>query len=215
MKGHVEIVPIFPTPIYFAICNDDIQQSIEYMDNCVVFNERDKEILDEYGSVSLDTYILNRPECKSLHDWIMFHVNKYAKEVLAWQFNEINMTQSWVSIKSNGEKHTYHRHPNSLISGVFYWHDEPIEAISFLKPPVQSNFEITRDESKTGIAPYAFDHHNFTPLKNTLILFPSYLQHGVPKNSSPLPRKSVAFNTFIFETIGSNFSLTELDLRKN
>ena len=215
MNDHIEVVPVFPTPVYFAICNDDIQQSVDYMDNCVIDLEKDKEIIDNYGTISLDTYILNRPECKPLHDWIMSHVDNYAREVLAWQFNNISMTQSWVSIKSEGERHKYHRHPNSLISGVFYWHEEPIEAISFLKPTVPTNFEITRDESKTGSAPFAFDHHNFTPLKNTLILFPSYLQHGVAKNSSPSPRKSVAFNTFIFETIGSNLGLSELDLKKD
>jgi uncharacterized protein (TIGR02466 family) len=213
MNDHIEVVPIFPTPLYFAICNDDIESSIKYMEECTIDVEKDLEIQENYGTISLDTYILDKPECAPLKNWIMGHVDNYAKNVLAWTFNEISMTQSWVSIKSEGERHTYHKHPNSLISGVFYWHEEEIEAISFMKPPAPTNFDIVRDESKTNEAPFAFDYRNFTPLKNTLILFPSYMQHGVPKNSSPMPRKSVAFNTFIFETIGLNSELTELKLK--
>lgn len=212
MKDHIEVVPIFPTPVYFAINQNNISSCIEYLEKDPIQLEKSKETIDEYGTISVDTHILNRPELESLRNWILDHVNNYCKEVLAWDYGNIHLTQSWVSIKSKNEKHTFHKHPNSLISGVFYWSDETIEDISFLRPARQTNFEINRDTSKP--APYAFDHHNFTPLKNTLILFPSELQHGVPKNNSNTPRKSLAFNTFIFEKLGSVFNLTELDLTK-
>lgn len=212
MKDHVEVVPIFPVPVYFAINQNDIVSCIDYLENAPIQIEKSKETIDEYGTISVDTHILDRTELAPLRNWILEHVNNYCKNVLAWEYGKIQLTQSWVSIKRKDEKHTYHKHPNSLVSGVFYWDEEKIENISFLRPARQTNFEINRDTSRD--APYAFDHHNFTPLKNTLILFPSELQHGVPKNSSDKPRKSLAFNTFIFEKLGSVFSLTELDLTK-
>jgi uncharacterized protein (TIGR02466 family) len=211
-NDHVEVVPIFPIPVYFAICEDDIKQSIDYMENAPIDLEKDQDILKEYGTISSDDYILNRPEMTSLREWIMNHVDNYARNVLAWDFNKIDLTMSWVSIKEKGQRHKYHIHPNSLISGVFYWDTDDIEPISFLRPRKFTNFEIERNENID--APYAFDHHNFTPRKNTLVLFPSETQHSVGKIKQDLPRKSLAFNTFIFEKIGRPDSLTELDLSK-
>jgi uncharacterized protein (TIGR02466 family) len=211
-NDHVEVVPIFPIPVYFAICEDDIKQSIDYMENAPIDLEKDQDTLKEYGTISADNYILNRPEMTSLREWIMNHVDNYARNVLAWDFNKIDLTMSWVSIKEKGQRHKYHIHPNSLISGVFYWDTDDIEPISFLRPRKFTNFEIERNENID--APYAFDHHNFTPRKNTLILFPSETQHSVGKIKQDLPRKSLAFNTFIFEKIGRPDSLTELDLSK-
>lgn len=211
-NDHVEVVPIFPIPVYFAICEDDIKQSIDYMENAPIDLEKDQDVLKEYGTISADNYILNRPEMTGLRKWIMNHVDNYARNVLAWDFNKIDLTMSWVSIKEKGQRHKYHIHPNSLISGVFYWDTDDIEPISFLRPRKFTNFEIERNENID--APYAFDHHNFTPRKNTLILFPSETQHSVGKIKQDLPRKSLAFNTFIFEKIGRPDSLTELDLSK-
>jgi uncharacterized protein (TIGR02466 family) len=211
-NDHVEVVPIFPIPVYFAICEDDIKQSIDYMENAPIDLEKDQDILKEYGTISSDNYILNRPEMTGLREWIMNHVDNYARNVLAWDFNKIDLTMSWVSIKEKGQRHKYHIHPNSLISGVFYWDTDDIEPISFLRPRKFTNFEIERNENID--APYAFDHHNFTPRKNTLVLFPSETQHSVGKIKQDLPRKSLAFNTFIFEKIGRPDSLTELDLSK-
>jgi len=212
-NDHVEVVPIFPIPVYFAICEDDIKQSIDYMENAPIDLEKDQDVLKEYGTISSDDYILNRPEMTSLREWIMNHVDNYARNVLAWNFNKIDLTMSWVSIKEKGQRHKYHIHPNSLISGVFYWDTDDIEPISFLRPRKFNNFEIDRNENID--APYAFDHHNFTPRKNTLILFPSETQHSVGKIKQDSPRKSLAFNTFIFEKIGRPDSLTELNLSKD
>ena len=211
-NDHVEVVPIFPIPVYFAICEDDIKQSIDYMENAPIDLEKDQDTLKEYGTISSDNYILNRPEMTGLREWIMNHVDNYARNVLAWDFNKIDLTMSWVSIKEKGQRHKYHIHPNSLISGVFYRDTDDIEPISFLRPRKFTNFEIERNENID--APYAFDHHNFTPRKNTLVLFPSETQHSVGKIKQDLPRKSLAFNTFIFEKIGRPDSLTELDLSK-
>ena len=40
-NDHVEVVPIFPIPVYFAICEDDIKQSIDYMENAPIDLEKE------------------------------------------------------------------------------------------------------------------------------------------------------------------------------
>jgi hypothetical protein len=45
-------------------------------------------------------------------------------------------------------------------------------------------------------------------------LFPSNLKHSVPINQGDEPRISMSFNTFSIDTLGSEDSLTHLDIRK-
>ena len=47
-----------------------------------------------------------------------------------------------------------------------------------------------------------------------LILFPSSLKHSVPTNRNEEERISVSFNTFCIDIIGSEQSLTHLDIRR-
>ena len=47
-----------------------------------------------------------------------------------------------------------------------------------------------------------------------LILFPSSLKHSVPINQGEEDRISVSFNTFCIDAIGSEQTLTHLDIRR-
>ena len=47
-----------------------------------------------------------------------------------------------------------------------------------------------------------------------LLLFPSDLKHSVPINRSNETRYSMSFNTFCIDTLGSESSLTRLDIRR-
>lgn len=208
MNNHTEVVGIFSTPIYFSICDEDITGSIEFLESANLKSRIDVKTKATYGSISEDTYILDNENCIPLKNFILKNLENYAKNVLAYKFKSLNITQSWVSVKEPTEQHTFHRHPNSLISGVFYWQDPPFEQLTFKKPTKLSHFEIDRDSSIESN--YAWDLHYFQPLKNTLILFPSDLEHGVQENSYPENRKCLAFNSMISEIIGIRDNLTEL-----
>ena len=212
MNDHTEVVGIFSTPIYFSICNEDITQSIEFLESTNMKSRTDPKTKSTYGSISEDTYILDNENCIPLKNFILKNLETYAKQVLAYKFNSLAVTQSWVSIKEPNEKHTFHRHPNSLISGVFYWQDPPFEEITFKRPTKLSHFEIDRDPSIESN--YAWDLHYFQPLKNTLILFPSDLEHGVQENSYSKNRKCLAFNSMISEIIGIRDNLTEMQFNR-
>ena len=47
-----------------------------------------------------------------------------------------------------------------------------------------------------------------------LILFPSNLRHSVPINTGMPDRISLSFNTFCIDALGSEDSLTHLDIRR-
>lgn len=212
MNSHSEVIGIFSTPIYFSICDEDITQSVKFLESVNIKSRIDANTKLAYGSISEDTYILDNEKCNPLKTFILKNLDAYASRVLAYKFNSLTITQSWVSIKEPNEKHTFHRHPNSLISGVFYWQESPIEEITFKRPTKISHFEIDRDPSIESS--YAWDLHHFRPLRNTLVLFPSDLEHGVRENSYSKNRKCLAFNSMISEIIGIKDNLTELPFNR-
>jgi uncharacterized protein (TIGR02466 family) len=107
----------------------------------------------------------------------------------------LQLDNAWVNINSKTNWNKSHVHEGSVLSGVFYLTDN------------NSSLEIQRDDN---VSTYFLDHVvrsnnqtdlsyksiTYTPTKNQLIIFPSWLKHAVlPSDSNDL-RISVAFNTY-------------------
>jgi len=124
--------------------------------------------------------------------------------------DELVITQAWSNICEKGKKHHEHVHPNSIVSGVFYFQiNENLPPIEFRNPNTHSfNLNIQKQNN--------FNSATFLlPLNSgELILFPSNLTHSVPENKADLPRISLAFNTFAKNSLGSIDSLTYLPLNQ-
>ena len=118
--------------------------------------------------------------------------------------------KNWANRNPKGSRHHEHVHPNSIISGVMYFQ------INEKLPPIQ--FSKTNQD---GIKLDPIKYNNLTaesfmlPCKpGELILFPSSLKHSVPINQSDEDRISISFNTFSIDALGSEQSLTHLDIRR-
>lgn len=215
-KDTIEVLSLFPSPLFTAVYTDgDLDNTIKFLDSCELM---DGGKANDYGFHSKDTYILEHEECKPLADFIKQSINYFGKEILMYDYEEYAFSQSWISHKIPGQSHTMHTHPNSLISGVFYYgeNDPDIPAISFHKPVVGVNVSYLSPKyvSDRRASQYAWDsfHVNYTP--GLLLLFPSYVFHSVPVNKSDKVRKSLAFNVLPKGKIGDEFSLTELLFNK-
>ena len=167
-----------------------------------------------YGERSANSYILNEPECADMKLEILSHVKEYAESTLLYEYDSYELSQSWVSRKQPGQHHTMHTHPNSLISGVFYYGSPSPEtpAIKFHKMTGGFNVSYIQPQTKADKRPSKFAWNefavNFTP--GMLLLFPSYLFHSVPINKSDTVRSSLAFNIVPKSNLGSEENLTEL-----
>lgn len=204
----VAILGLFPTPVFIVNCKDvDLTSAIQVFDDCVL-NERES---NEYGARSVDTYILNRPECSMLKSWVETKVLDYARNVLGYDISNVAITQSWVSVKCQGQKHTAHVHPNSIISGVFYWNDIEKQPIVFSKPNVHELAQVIKLPMVDNVDnPFASNGFYYHPRKNDLVLFPSFLKHSVGVVNKGC-RKSLAFNIMPRGKFGDQDSLYELD----
>ena len=123
---------------------------------------------------------------------------KYIDE-LKYEYEDHYITDMWSNILRTGETHRPHTHSNNLVSGVFYLHcNDDSPAINFIDPRPQTTVlqpqqkEYTRENSTTWQVPAKI---------NRMVLFPSWLQHYVPKNNSH-DRISISFNVMLRGQVG-------------
>ena len=203
-----ELMQLFPIPVLICPYLVDYTKELEWIRNqeCRK-NNGNKEV--QYNRQSEDTFILDKPEMSRVKQFIEAKLNEYVINIMGSD-NEIVITQSWLNKNKKGESHHEHKHPNSIISGV--WYPQIHEKL----PPIQFKNEKQRDIT---LSIKQYNHFNggtfMLPMKNgELILFPSDLQHSVPVNQSDEERISLSFNTWVKGNLGNETSLTYLPLER-
>jgi uncharacterized protein (TIGR02466 family) len=174
------------------------------------------EDIDEanYGQRSKNSYILDEPQAGELKKYILDLAGIFGSEMLKYDYQEYRFGQSWISYKHPGQHHTMHSHPNSLISGVFYY-GEPSDntpAIKFHKLLGGMNVSYISPKMKKDKrdSKYAIEFMSVDFRPGLLLLFPSYVHHSVPINKTDKVRCSLAFNIVPKVGFGDEMNLTEL-----
>ena len=199
-----ELLQIFPTPLLIVPYEQPINKELEYL-KTISYREQQQN-----GNFrSDDSYLLRNEEFKNIKNFLKESMDKFTTNVLNTK-QRLVITQCWANRNPKGSQHHEHVHPNSIISGVMYFQiNEKLPPISFTKD--------RQDGMKLN--PEKYNHMNsetfMLPCKpGELILFPSSLRHSVPTNHGEEDRISVSFNTFCIDAIGSEQSLTHLDIRR-
>jgi uncharacterized protein (TIGR02466 family) len=211
MQINYEILELFPTPVFTTMIPLEFSKVTPWLFKQEMLSEEVDS--PNYGERSKNSYILEEPEAIDLKSYILGLTSQYGK-LLGYDYESYRFGQSWVSYKHPGQHHTMHSHPNSLISGVFYF-GEPTDKtpaikfhkfaggfnVSYLSPKfVKDKRELKYSQTEFSI--------EFTP--GLLLLFPSYLHHSVPLNKTDKTRCSLAFNVVPTVGLGDETSLTEL-----
>ena len=143
------------------------------------------------GKLQTDQTLHRLPEFQELKDII----NGAAAGVLDFLkivYESLKLTGCWANISPPGDGHRPHTHPNNYLSGVYYVQtQEGANTISFDDPRPQTN--IIAPVTSEIIDENAGQIH-ITTREGLLVLFPSWLQHQVPRNKSQQARISIAFN---------------------
>ena len=211
MQTNDEILELFPTPVFTTMIPLEFSKVVPWLFKQEMLSEEVDS--PNYGERSKNSYILEEPEAIDLKSYILELTTQYGK-LLGYEYESYRFGQSWVSYKHPGQHHTMHSHPNSLISGVFYF-GEPTDktpAVKFHKLEGGFNVsylspKIVKDKREFKYAQKEFSVE-FTP--GLLLLFPSYLHHSVPLNKTDKTRCSLAFNIVPKVGLGDETSLTEL-----
>ena len=199
-----ELLQIFPTPLLIVPYEQPIDKELSYLKT---ISYRKQQQNGNFRSD--DSYLLRNEEFKNIKNFLKESMDKFTTNVLNTK-QRLVITQCWANRNPKGSQHHEHVHPNSIISGVMYFQiNEKLPPISFTKDK--------QDGMKLN--PEKYNHMNsetfMLPCKpGELILFPSSLRHSVPTNHGEEDRISVSFNTFCIDAIGSEQSLTHLDIRR-
>tara|TARA_R110000803_G_scaffold32978_1_gene72324 strand:- start:244 stop:858 length:615 start_codon:yes stop_codon:yes gene_type:complete len=198
----MNVAQVFPRLI--GIVN--FQQNMDDINNQL---EQVKSSNKDFGTRSEDSYVLDQLPFLNFKQQLVEHANAYFENVLCYKPSDLRMTQSWVNVKSPGEHHWPHKHPNSVISGTYYWQDDIVPLV--FTDDKESNFHIEHDQDKLQEFDMAQKIINCYVQKNTLVLFESNLMHGVGPNNGNENRYSLAFNMFPTK-LGNKEALSELNI---
>ena len=210
--GTADVVGLFPIPVYIqqnAVTEEDVKSL------------RDVDLLPEhdftanFGLQSTNSKILDLPENAKLREKIKYYVNDFANNVLMLA-GEYELTQSWVSIKKPYQMHYPHVHANSIVSGVLYYDNiENAESIVFHKNIDATDYVMRPAADKMRDSIYKHTEATIGLDNYMLLLFPSYLKHGVMTNQSEVNRYSLAFNAVPKYQLGLQNDLTQLEMPGN
>jgi uncharacterized protein (TIGR02466 family) len=212
MQTDYQILELFPTPVFTTM----IPEKFSSITPWLYQQEMLSEDIDEanYGQRSKNSYILDEPQAGELRKYILDIAGIFGSEMLKYDYQEYRFGQSWISYKHPGQHHTMHSHPNSLISGVFYY-GEPSDntpAIKFHKLLGGMNVSYISPKMKSDKrdSKYAIEFMSVDFRPGLLLLFPSYVHHSVPVNKTDKVRCSLAFNIVPKVGFGDERNLTEL-----
>lgn len=130
-------------------------------------------------------------ELKNLQNFIDKHVNNYIKLSDCWIPVPIKLTHSWINFTNKDEGQDWHQHQDATISGCYYYQTSETDGDII--------FETPNPFVKLEIFPYGQTvqkYENKKPKVGKIILFPSWLNHKVEKNTTNESRISIAFNYY-------------------
>ena len=205
-KNKDELMQMFPIPLLISSCPFEYNKELEWIKK-QPFRTKENNLEQSPNNQSEDTFILDKLEMVRVRQFIEFKLKQFVVKIMGFD-SEIIITQSWLNKNGKGESHPEHKHPNSIVSGVWYpqIHDK--------LPPIKF-----ADDRHREVAPSIDKLNNFNcatymlPLrKGELILFPSNIKHSVPVNQFDEERISLSFNTWCKGDMGDIEALTYLPI---
>lgn len=196
--GNPCVQPLFSIPVYST-------QVEGYTNNVIDFDNIDYSqfMVNETQGLtfnSIDQNILLQDSFKDIKDIVDSGVEQYAYDFLKLP-RELNLKLvcSWLVLGHPNSVTNYHMHVNSVFSGVFYIKSDensgelvfkiPLSHLTYITPTIRPEpTEYNMLNSSTW---------SYQPVTNSLIIFPSHLQHSVSENLSGDFRCAVAFNYFL------------------
>ena len=204
MKEKDELLQIFPSPVLITKYEHSIEEEFKFIEKLRYIEQK------ENGNFkSDDTYLLKHNELALIKNFIYESLNKFTKNIYQTK-QRLVVTQCWTNKNPPNSKHHEHVHPNSIISGVFYFRQSktlpPIQFSKSIQEGIKLNPEkYNQLNSETFLLPM---------VDGELVLFPSSLRHSVPFNKGNETRYSMSFNTFCIDELGSRDSLTHLNIKE-
>ena len=187
--SNVEKILFWPTELYFFknenIDNDKIKEIILKKEK----TESSRSISNKDGWQSQDS-LLKEKDFSKITDFL-YDCTSFIVEDIYKNDVKFFMISSWANVNRKGDYNERHIHGYSHWSCVYYVTGTYTSPIFFIDPRV-------RAEMYSSTFMKNNKYHNIVgPEKcepGQVLFFPSWLEHGVPKNSTDNPRISISCN---------------------
>jgi len=208
MLKKYKVLKLFPVPVYCTEVFKLTEEEVKVIHDCCSFLSPN-EAANNFNTGQ--RYILKDPKLQRFHQFLQEQINFYAYSVLNMaKETEFYITQSWANLNPKNSFHHLHKHPNSIISGIFFVTDNSnaLKLHKGLSNYMFPGFEFNRNKFNIVNG----DSWRFPTKKNTLLIFPSQVEHQVEINKDNHSRVSVSFNTFVKGMIGKENELSALKI---
>lgn len=194
---------LFCTPIYqsaqFTLAPDEreVLLSGRWVDN------------KSGNQTSSNAAVLALPALARFAEHVARELDHFAHEVLGIdRCSTFHVTQSWVNRNPPGSMHHSHKHPNSIISGVYFIDGPECPLVFQRDTDLFAGFSFRfRDDVRGYSSRWRIQNQ-----PGRLVLFPSSLRHEVGRNTGADHRLTLSFNTFVTGDLGHGPRLTALTI---
>ncbi|HEY0973981.1 MAG TPA: TIGR02466 family protein [Solimonas sp.] len=204
MPGPRRLQAWFPTLIYRERLQPTRLQTFnaELLDDCLRIREHDvagqrwsatRYPLGYTSYGSLDQLHRFSSSFDQLRQKLDPHVRAYARS-LDWNLRggALAMTDCWLNIMPRGCAHSFHLHPQAVVSGTYYVRTPKGSAGLRFEDPRLSR--LMAAPPRRGKRADQAAHVLYPARAGEVILFESWLRHEVPANAGDDERISISFN---------------------
>jgi hypothetical protein len=188
MENNILIFPTFIKKYDNFLNKKECEDIVEKLKKIPLKNHPDLTLDKSYSS----HYLFNKIHSEfgnKFYNNLMSIINKYAKE---YGYKKLVIDNSWHNIQYKNSSLTAHCHENSIVSGVLYLKvDKFSSKLCFYNPNPYVQFTKYEENNIFNFKNYCFEVEN-----GSLILFPSWLQHGSGnQENKSYERICFSFNT--------------------
>jgi uncharacterized protein (TIGR02466 family) len=193
----------FATPIWrfefsdFEAVNADILENLERL-GWDTLDEKQRAAVDASHSFSEDRFVTVEevPAMAVVLEFFIRGCNAIARE-RNWDIREreVSLRNYWVHVTPPGEVTQLHDHKPGLLSGVYYV-DKPDNGGDLVFVDINPYHEYGPAVLPGTTDPIARPEISMPAESGTMLVFPSWLPHRVPRNDGDRRRVSISFNSF-------------------
>jgi uncharacterized protein (TIGR02466 family) len=198
MFANTSVQEFFPTPVWTIDLRPQAAEQLnqQLLADLERMTSPRPSQLELGGFWQTQTDMHTRPEFAELTS-LLHKATKAALDFLQLEYRAFSITACWANFGPTGGGHSRHTHPNNYLSGVYYVRTPAgADSIDFFDP---------RPAAAAMMAPARqltrFNGNRMTIKVHPgrLIIFPSWLLHGVPVNRTHEERVSIAYNAMFSE----------------
>lgn len=219
-----EVLYLFPNPLYrtkypFELTEEEKSFLDKSINSIYERIEKEKEKYKDDPNVKItnfvkqseDTFILDNKELSNIKEFMLVHARQFATTCLGKaHYQDLKITQSWMNKTELGDRHPAHTHPNSFVSGVFYYKTTEKDTIRFNRGTDITNV-LAPTNTPGGVPEFSATSQYVNVHDLDVLFFPSYLQHEVDTLIYDQKRITISCNTWLYGERGGKDVLTWCD----